>query len=93
MKEHTFLQDRLRHHKGQLLQGLHVLVSSTEDTDLGQADHQSPRHGGLVVVPAADGAGYVAADDGARGGQAVVGQKHAARLDLQLQGKTSVQQA
>lgn len=84
MKEHTLLQDRLGDHEGKLLQGLHVLVSGAEDTDLGQADHQSPRHGGLVVVPAAHGAGYVTADDGAGRGQAVVGQEHAARLHLQL---------
>lgn len=81
----TFLQDGLGDHKGELLQRLHVLVPGTEHTDLWQADHQGPGHGGLVVVPTADGARNVPADDGARGGQAVIRQEHTARLQLQLE--------
>ncbi len=53
-------------------------MASTEDAHLWQADYQSPGHGGLVVVPATDGAGNVAADDGARGGEAVIRQEHTA---------------
>lgn len=74
----TFLQDGLGDHKGELLQRFHVLVPSTEDTDLRQTDYQSPGHGGLVVIPATDGAGNVTADDGARGGEAVIRQEHTA---------------
>lgn len=81
----TFLQDGLGDHKGELLQRLHVLVPSTEDADLWQADNKGPRHGGLVVVPAPDGAGNVTADDGARRGEAVIRQEHTARLQLQLE--------
>lgn len=60
-------------------------MACAEDADLRQAHHQGRRHGGLVVVPASDGAGNVAADDGARGGKAVIGQEHAARLQLKLE--------
>lgn len=60
-------------------------MHSTEDTDLGQAHYQSPGHGGLVVVPATDGAWNVSTDDGARGRKAVIRQEHTARLQLQLE--------
>lgn len=66
-------------------------MPSTEDADLWQADYQGPRHGGLVVVPAPDGAGNVAADNGAWGGDAVVRQERTAGLQLQLErGKDTV---
>lgn len=80
----TFLQDGPGDNKGELLQRLHVLMAGAEDADLRQAHHQRGGHGGLVVVPAADGARDVAADDGARRREAVVGQEDAARLQLQL---------
>lgn len=60
-------------------------MPSAEDTDLGQADYQSPRHGGLVVVPAADRARNVTTDNGAWGGEAVVRQEHTTRLHFQLE--------
>lgn len=60
-------------------------MPSTEDTDLWQADYQRPRHGGLVVVPATDGARNITADDGARGGEAIIRQEHTERLQLQLE--------
>lgn len=82
--EVTFLQDGPGDNKGELLQRLHVLVAGAEDADLRQAHHQRSGHGGLVVVPAANGARYVAADDGAGRREAVVGKEHAARLKLQL---------
>ena len=66
MGQRTFLKDRSGDHKREFLQGFHILVPSTEDTDLGQTNHQGPRHGGLAVVPAADGSGNVSTDDGAR---------------------------
>ena len=53
-------------------------MPGTEDTNLGEADNQSSRHGGLVVVPAADGARYVTTDDSARRGEAVIWQEHTA---------------
>lgn len=53
-------------------------MASTEDTDLWQTDYEGPGHGRLVVVPATDGAGNVTADDGARGGEAVIRQEHTA---------------
>lgn len=62
-------------------------MPSTEDANLRQADYQSPGHGGLVMVPATHGAGNVATDDGARRGEAVVGEEHAARLQLQLENR------
>lgn len=60
-------------------------MSGTEDADLWQADHQSPGHGGLVVVPATDRTRNIPTDDGAGGGEAIVWQKHAAGLQLQLE--------
>lgn len=59
-------------------------MSRAKNADLWQADHQSPRHGGLVVVPAPDRPRNIPTDDGARGGEAVVWQEHAAGLELQL---------
>lgn len=80
----TFLQNGLAHGEGELLQRLHVLVSGAEDADLGQTHHQGSGHRRLIVVPASHRAGDVAEDDGAGGGKAVVGQEHAAGLQLQL---------
>lgn len=60
-------------------------MAGAEDTDLGQAHHQGSGHGRLVVVPASHCARNVTEDDGARGGDAVVGQEHTAGLQLQLQ--------
>lgn len=78
VQKHTFLQDGLGDHKGELLEWFHVFVASTEDTDLWQADYQGPGHGSLVVVPAPDSARNVTADDGARGREAVIRQEHTA---------------
>lgn len=64
-----------------------MFVSSTNNADLGQADHQSPRHGGLVVVPAANGTRDVPTDDGAGRGEAVIRQEHAAGLQLHLEDR------
>lgn len=60
-------------------------MPSTEDTNLRQANYQSPRHGGLVVVPATHSAGNVATDDSARRREAVIGEEHTAGLQLQLE--------
>lgn len=60
-------------------------MPSTEDTNLRQANYQSPRHVGLVVVPATHSAGNVATDDSARRREAVIGEEHTAGLQLQLE--------
>lgn len=81
----TFFQDWLWDNKRKFLQRFYVFVSCTQDVDLGQTNDQSGWHEGLVVIPTPHSSGYVSTDDGAGRREAVVGQEHTARLQLQLE--------
>lgn len=90
MFKRTLFKDGPRDDKGNLLQRLQTLVSSTDDLYLRQTEHECPWCAGLSMVPTSYCPRDVTRYDCAWRRQAVIWDEHTAGLYIKLERKSDL---